>query len=171
MRVLLPLGPAFEAGRDGLERRLLVGPEGVLHWPPGGAVALARQLQDARPRDQRRDGQRLEGSLGDADPLDVEAAGLEDAEQLLDGPASAVEADQPARLPGGLDRMRGQQAPVRGGGACRRIDLARLDERQRQALRQRACARARGRPADLGGEHAQRQHRRSRRPARPRRQL
>jgi hypothetical protein len=85
-----------------------------------------------------------------AQRFDVEAFGLGGAEELLDGPAQAIEADDPARVGGVVDGMGRQEPPMRGRLALRAIDLTRLDEVQLEAFRQRLAALAVLGPAVLG---------------------
>src|SRR5690349_7410384 len=93
MRVLLPRGFAFEAGRDTLENRLVIGIESVFERTFGCTLALAHELQDGDGGDQAGSDQLLErAALGQPRGFNIEAVRLQGAEQLFDGPALAIEA-------------------------------------------------------------------------------
>src|SRR5215207_10123564 len=94
--VALSFGPAFEALAQGFEEGQVVRAEGVGDGPEaaltGAAVAGVDELLDGDGGDERRHGELAPGAvLADAHRLDVEALGLEGAEQLLDRPAAAVQ--------------------------------------------------------------------------------
>src|SRR5215207_6672639 len=94
--VALSFGPAFEALAQGFEEGQVVRAEGVGDGPEaalsGAAVAGVDELPDGDGGDKRRHGELAPGGvLADAHRLDVEALGLEGAEQLLDRPAAAVQ--------------------------------------------------------------------------------
>ena len=94
--VALSFGLAFEAFAQGFEEGQVVRVEGVGDGPEaalaGAAVAGVDELLDGDGGDKGRHGElRPGGVLADAHRLDVEALGLEGAEQLLDRPAAAVQ--------------------------------------------------------------------------------
>src|SRR5215203_551563 len=94
--VALSFGLAFEALAQGFDEGQVVRAEGVGDGPEaaltGGAVAGMDELLDGDGGDKGRHGELAPGGvLADAHGLDVEALGLEGAEQLLDRPAAAVQ--------------------------------------------------------------------------------
>jgi len=135
MMVFLLFGFAFERGRDGFEVGLVFGFEDVLQRSFGASVAILDHLHagDAGLKGHRTEHPEGGGLHGHA--LDVEASGLDGAEQLLDHPAPAIELRDPARLLEGLDPVAGQQPPVRRRHPGRGVDLARLDKEDRLARR------------------------------------
>ncbi len=166
MGVFLFLGLAFELRRYRLERGLLVRLEDIRERPLGGPVALLHQLKHADGGDQRRSGKLFERAFGDAHALDVEAPGLQRAEQLLDQPAPAIKPGDPSRRGEVADLVGGQQPPMSRLDTVGRIDLARFDEVHGHALRQHAPIPAVAGTLDRGFAKAHRQHRLARRPAR-----
>src|SRR5580658_7629543 len=67
--------------------------------------------------------------------FEVEALRFERAEELFDDPAAAIELDDPRRLGERRRLMRGQQTPDDRLFGRRRVDLARLDEKERDLRR------------------------------------
>src|SRR5215207_313323 len=138
--VALSFGLAFEALAQGFDEGQVVRAEGVGDGPEaaltGAAVAGVDELLDGDGGDERRHGELAPGGvLADAHRLDVEALGLEGAEQLLDRPAAAVQVGDREGLGRIRDRERGEEPPVHAL-ARRRIDLAHVDEVEDDALRQ-----------------------------------
>jgi hypothetical protein len=87
--------------------------------------------------DERCCSQVLEwAALDHAHGFDIEALGLHEAEQLLDCPALAVQVRDLARICERCHAMRRQQSPMHRRDVCRRIDLARLHQSERDLLRQ-----------------------------------
>ena len=104
MGVLLSFGLAFELGAEGLEQRQVLGLEGVGHGAQGpwSLIVLpgVDQLLDGDRGDQVGHDQAAQRRFRlDEHALDVEAVGLLGSEQLLDGPAAAVEAGHGPRPP------------------------------------------------------------------------
>src|SRR5713101_1828590 len=106
-----------------------------------GAYRSRRARGPAAARSWRRSGSRNQfferPVFGLAQRLDVEALGLQRPEQLLDGPALAIEADDATCIGDIVHGMGGEQAPVRGRSVGGRIDLVRFNQRQRYTFRQR----------------------------------
>src|SRR5882724_11765322 len=88
MRIFLARSLAFETSRKSFENRLIVGFEGVGQRPVGCAIASPDELHDGDGC-HRSGGHELDHDLwlADISSLDVEARGLEGAEELFDGPA------------------------------------------------------------------------------------
>src|SRR5258708_12132466 len=138
MRIFLARSLAFEVGRGRFESEAIFRVEGVLQRALTDPVALADELQHGRGGDQARRNQFFERPVfGLAQRLDVEALGLQRPEQLLDGPALAIEADDATCIGDIVHGMGGEQAPVRGRSVGGRIDLVRFNQRQRYTFRQR----------------------------------
>jgi hypothetical protein len=97
MRIFLLLGFAFEAFADLLKHGHVIGIEGVRERPPGGAIALRHKLHRGDGGDKNGRHQLLQRSLLLVEGFDLEAFGLRGPEQLLDGPALAVEANDAPR--------------------------------------------------------------------------
>ena len=129
MRVLLLCGFAFEGLADALQGGLVVGIEDIGERAFGFTVALGDELHHLDCGDQDGGDELFERAvLLLAQGFDIEALGLHGAEHLLDGPAQAVKADDPARIGDVVDPMGGEQEPQRRLLALGRIDLAADDE-------------------------------------------
>src|SRR6202140_4480778 len=99
MWVLLPRGGPFELRRQGFQYSLVIRLESLDQFLFGRSVAGADQLHD-RDRCHSGCGDELDHDLGFANVglLDIKTRGLERAEELLDGPAPAVEVYDPTCL-------------------------------------------------------------------------
>ena len=135
MRVLLPLGPAFERladGGDGLDQL------GIDHVGRGalGAAARVDELENAHRSDQPQRGQ-LEQAVGllHLRLLEREPIALQGAEYLLDAPAQPVEPHNLLCVLEPRHRQRRQEPPVHRLDARRRAKLAHLDEADVDRLR------------------------------------
>ena len=128
VRVFLLLGFAFEALADPFQCGQIIGIEGIAEGPSGGAIALRHELHRCDGGDQDGRGQLLQRSLLLAQGFDLEALRLHGPKHLLDGPALAVEANDPPRGLDILNLVGGQKPPMRRFVALRRIDFARIDE-------------------------------------------
>src|SRR5215218_3917842 len=161
MGVALSFGLAFEALAQGFDEGQVVRAEGVGDGPEaaltGAAVAGVDELLDG-DGDEGRHGELAPGGvLADAHRLDVEALGLEGAEQLLDRPAAAVQVGDREGLGRIRDRERGEEPPVHAL-ARRRVDLAHVDEVEDDALRQAGPHPVRW-PRELDGHETDRHER------------
>lgn len=114
MWVLLLGGLAFETLRDSFQGRLVVGIEDVAERTLGFALALVDELHDLDGGDQNGGDELFERPvLLLAQRFDVKALGLHGPEQLLDGPAQTIEADDAAGIGDVVHLMGGQQEPER----------------------------------------------------------
>jgi hypothetical protein len=94
------------------------------------------ELHDACGGDERARRQALERlAVAQETVFEVQALRFERAEELFDDPAAAIELDDPRRLGERGRLMRGQQTPDDRLFGRRRVDLARLDEKERDLRR------------------------------------
>src|ERR1700736_5416955 len=110
MRVLEALGLGLEILVEGGERCGLVGIEGKPDGQMASAIARLQQL-DGDDRRLGRNRDQLEEAVGGSDlaVFELEALGLEDAEELLDQPATLVPFDDAPSLFCIGHRMRGEK--------------------------------------------------------------
>ena len=139
--------------------------DGVLDRTPGRAVTLAHELEHGDGGNEARRDQLLERTaVAETQRLDVEALGLQRAEQLLDEPALAIERDDPARIGGIGDFVAGQQAPVSNWHARWGVHFQGLHQGERHRGRQGlkfGMALAADRAGDLDAAKAQGEDRRA----------
>ena len=150
MWVLLLVGLALEAVADALQSRPVVGVEDFAERATSLAVALGDELHHLDGGDQDRGDQLFERAvLFLPQRFDSEALCLHGPEQLLDGPAQAIEADDAARVGNVVDLMGREQEPKRRLFAFDGIDLAADDERHADGFRQAAGVAVAVGPQDL----------------------
>src|SRR5213594_2030220 len=131
------------SGGYGFLRRLLLASR---FWLRAARVAISFALKASRagcwPRPSRAckswmvmtaalaDGDELEEAVGGGDlaVFELEALGLEHAEELLDQPAPLVPLDNAPGVLRARHRVGGQQPPMQRLGAGRRIALAHVDD-------------------------------------------
>ena len=162
--IALQYCPALILAAEGVEETDFV----VIEGDAGrrGAVAVPRldQLQ-GDDGGLGRDRGEFEQPVRAFDPaiLDLQPLGLEDPEELLDRPASLVPINDFPGGSGAVDLVGGQQMPMQGFDAGRRIELGDLDHAQRHRLGQVPHARA-PRPLQRHPSKTQRQLGLARRP-------
>ena len=139
MRVLLLGGLAFEALTDPLQGRSVVGVEDFAERTFGFALALVDELHHLDCGDQNGGDEFFERTvLFLPQRFDGKALCLHGPEQLLDGPAQAIEADDAARVGDVVDLMGREQEPKRRLFAFGGIDLAADDQRHADGFGQAA---------------------------------
>ncbi len=137
VRIFLPCGVSFEVCRNGFESFLIVRIEYIFERAFGNAVTLAHELEYGDGGDHGGGNELFEGAVfRQTRGFDVEALRLERAEELFDGPALTIEADDTASVGSIGDDVGGEQAPMRGCDAFRRSHLTRFHQRQWYAFRQ-----------------------------------
>jgi hypothetical protein len=115
VRVRLLCGFAFEGLTDALQGRLVVRIEQVAERAFGFARALGDELHHLDRSDENGGDELFERAvLLLPQGFDSEALCLDRAEQLFDGPAQPIKADDPACVGAVTDRMRGEKEPERG---------------------------------------------------------
>ncbi len=144
MRVLLPFRLALQGLADRLERL----DQGLVDDVATGARAAVARVDQLNDASRRSEGHRREPhqplGVDDLAVLEREPVAFEGAEQLLDPPAQAIATHDLARLFGGFGRMGGQEPPQQRSDAFRRLDLARLHQRQLDSRRARLFLRGEG---------------------------
>src|SRR5579862_6353100 len=158
MWVLLLGGLAFEALRDPFQSRLIAGIEDVAERTFGFAIALVDELHNLDGGDQNGGDELFERPvLLLTQRFDIKALGLHGPEQLLDGPAQTIEADDAAGVGNVVRLMGGHQEPDCRLLSIGGIDLAPDHERHGYRLGQARGGLAVGRtynldPAKFDGE-------------------
>src|SRR5271165_1430937 len=137
MRVPLFFGLAFELAHQRLDDGDFGRAEDARSGKPRtGLAAPLDKLHDARGGDEPGRRQALERvAVAQETVFEVETLRFEHAEELFHDPAIAIEVDDPRRLGERACGMRGQQTPDDRLFGRRRVDLARLDELERDAGR------------------------------------
>src|SRR5579871_1826121 len=141
VRVLLFFGFAFEVLIDAFKRRLVARIENISDGAAAFALALGNQLHHLDGGNQDRGDKFLQWAiLLLTQGFNSEALGLHGPEQLFDGPAQTIKADDAACIGDIVDLMGGEQEPNRRLFPWRRIDLAPDDERHRDSFRHLSLA-------------------------------
>src|SRR5215468_807071 len=123
-----PRGFAVEGGGDGFEDGDVLRVESGGGRPTVGAVPGANELHAGDGGPQGNDGELSQSGRGfDLAFFEAEALALAGSEELLDVPAATIVSDGLMGLGQGLDRRAGEQAPMYGLDAWRRVDLAHIE--------------------------------------------
>jgi hypothetical protein len=137
VRIALLLGAAFQTRLQGLDDSDLLLVEYTFDRQRRCCrVASEHQLHGLGSGDDAQHHQSLQGSsVLEHATFDVEALRLERSKQLFDVPPQRILGDHLTGLVDVVDRMRGEQPPVDGFLAPRRLDLAHVDSRQAHTAR------------------------------------
>src|SRR6185369_3934989 len=163
--VFLLVGLAFKCHRYAFDDRELMCLEDILEGSLASAIAVPDELHHADGSDQGGSRELFERPFCNRYAFDVEASGLQGAEEFFDHPAPLIQARNPARGGKAVHWMAGEEPPTNGFDRAQRIDFAHLDEAERHLRRQTLQNRAYIRPLDLDRAKAHRQHCLTRRPA------